>query len=146
MCTFLVRLNMVQLSSSPEPDMSPSPTRHSGRTVEKMGSPKSDSSPRSFTSLQLALSASTTTYPGYETYIEDGLICLKHKIRNIEKKKVGRGTCKFSFCDEVAFHTTHDVFDLQIKLEEYMKRLKNGDKLNQDQLVGSISRTCLYQQ
>ncbi|XP_063072791.1 caprin-2 isoform X2 [Engraulis encrasicolus] len=99
---------MVQLSSSPEPDMSPSPTRHSGRTVEKMGSPKSDSSPRSFTSLQLALSASTTTYPGYETYIEDGLICLKHKIRNIEKKK--------------------------IKLEEYMKRLKNGDKLNQDQL------------
>ncbi|KAL2102242.1 hypothetical protein ACEWY4_001410 [Coilia grayii] len=102
------RPNMVQLSSSPDPDMSPSPTRRSGRAGEKPGSPKSDSSPRSLTSLQLALSASTTTYPGYETYIEDGLICLKHKIRNIEKKK--------------------------LKLEDYMRRLKNGDKLNQDQL------------
>lgn len=28
-----------------------------------------------------------------------------------------------------------DVMFLQFKLEEYMKRLKNGDKLNQDQLV-----------
>lgn len=27
-------------------------------------------------------------YYGYETYIEDGLICLKHKVRNLEKKKV----------------------------------------------------------
>lgn len=30
----------------------------------------------------------STTYQGYETYIEDGLICLKHKVRNLEKKKV----------------------------------------------------------
>lgn len=30
-----------------------------------------------------------TAYHGYETYIEDGLICLKHKVRNLEKKKVG---------------------------------------------------------
>lgn len=29
-----------------------------------------------------------TAYQGYETYIEDGLICLKHKVRNLEKKKV----------------------------------------------------------
>lgn len=58
-------------------------------TVEKddgQGSPKPDS-PRMLSALQLALS-STTTYYGYEKYIEDGLICLKHKIRNIEKKKV----------------------------------------------------------
>lgn len=60
------------------------------------GSPKSDS-PRSLTTLQLALSPSTTTYYGYEKYIEDGLICLKHKIRNIEKKKV----LHFSFCSSI---------------------------------------------
>lgn len=28
-----------------------------------------------------------------------------------------------------------EVIYLQFKLEEYMRRLKNGDKLNQDQLV-----------
>lgn len=59
-------------------------------TVEKedgQSSPKSES-PRVLTALQLALSPATTTYYGYEKYIEDGLICLKHKIRNIEKKKV----------------------------------------------------------
>lgn len=51
------------------------------------GSPKSES-PRVLTALQLALNPAATTYYGYEKYIEDGLICLKHKIRNIEKKKV----------------------------------------------------------
>lgn len=58
-------------------------------TVEKdgQGSPKSES-PRVLTALQLALSPATTIYYGYEKYIEDGLICLKHKIRNLEKKKV----------------------------------------------------------
>lgn len=40
------------------------------------------------TALQLALNPSAAVYQGYETYIEDGLICLRHKIRNIEKKKV----------------------------------------------------------
>ncbi|ROI15453.1 Caprin-2 [Anabarilius grahami] len=62
-------------------------------TVEKedgQGSPKSES-PRVLTALQLALSPATTTYYGYEKYIEDGLICLKHKIRNIEKKKEAVG-------------------------------------------------------
>ncbi|XP_048012732.1 caprin-2 isoform X1 [Megalobrama amblycephala] len=78
-------------------------------TVEKdgQGSPKSES-PRVLTALQLALSPATTMYYGYEKYIEDGLICLKHKIRNIEKKK--------------------------LKLEGYSERLKKGEKLNQDQL------------
>uniref|UniRef100_A0A9J8B7I6 Caprin family member 2 n=1 Tax=Cyprinus carpio carpio TaxID=630221 RepID=A0A9J8B7I6_CYPCA len=71
-------------------------------TVEKeddQGSPKSES-PRMLTALQFTLSPTTTTYYGYEKYIEDGLICLKHKIRNIEKKK--------------------------LKLESYSERLKKG--------------------
>ncbi|XP_077357260.1 caprin-2 isoform X2 [Festucalex cinctus] len=49
----------------------------------------------------------TTSYYGYETYIEDGLICLKHKIRNLEKKK--------------------------LKLEHYKKCLDSGENLNKDQ-------------
>ncbi|CAM4565331.1 unnamed protein product [Leuciscus chuanchicus] len=79
-------------------------------TVEKdddQDSPKSGS-PRVLTALQLALNPAATTYYGYEKYIEDGLICLKHKIRNIEKKK--------------------------LKLESYNERLEKGEKLNQDQL------------
>uniref|UniRef100_A0A672MXA7 Caprin family member 2 n=1 Tax=Sinocyclocheilus grahami TaxID=75366 RepID=A0A672MXA7_SINGR len=60
-------------------------------TMEKeddQGSLKSES-PRVLTALQLAFNPTTaTTYYGYEKYIEDGLICLKHKIRNIEKKKL----------------------------------------------------------
>lgn len=50
--------------------------------------PSTPSPPHAFTSLQLALNPSASVYHGYETYIEDGLICLRHKIRNIEKKKV----------------------------------------------------------
>ncbi|KAG8438461.1 hypothetical protein GDO86_004869 [Hymenochirus boettgeri] len=57
--------------------------------------------------LQSSISSSTP-FQAYETYIENGLICLKHKIRNIEKKKV--------------------------KLEDYRDRLNNGEELNQDQL------------
>lgn len=52
------------------------------------GSPKVGS-PGGLSAQQLSLEASTAYY-GYETYIEDGLICLKHKVRNLEKKKVGR--------------------------------------------------------
>ncbi|XP_052434927.1 caprin-2 [Carassius gibelio] len=80
-------------------------------TVEKeddQGSPKSES-PRVLTALQLTFNpTTTTTYYGYDQYIEDSLICLKHKIRNIEKKK--------------------------LKLESYSERMKKGDKLNPDQL------------
>ncbi|XP_051547633.1 caprin-2-like isoform X3 [Myxocyprinus asiaticus] len=85
-------------------------TMTSSELAEEMdsgqGSPNTDSS-RALPALQLALNSSTTYY-GYEKYIEDGLICLKHKIRNIEKKK--------------------------LKLEGYNERLKNGETLNQDQL------------
>lgn len=125
---------MVQLSASPDADMSHSPSRRSGEVGEKHGSPKFDSSPRSLTALQLALSASTTAYPGYETYIEDGLICLKHKIRNIEKKKV-RNECHVGKLKGFKCFPLTEVIYLQFKLEEYMRRLKNGDRLNQDQLV-----------
>lgn len=38
--------------------------------------------------LQAALSSAATASQAYETYIDNGLICMKHKIRNIEKKKV----------------------------------------------------------
>lgn len=34
------------------------------------------------------LSSAASSSQAYETYIDNGLICLKHKIRNIEKKKV----------------------------------------------------------
>ena len=50
-------------------------------------SPKTGS-PGGLSPLNLHLEASTA-YQGYDTYIEDGLICLKHKIRNMDKRKVG---------------------------------------------------------
>ncbi|XP_072340401.1 caprin-2 isoform X3 [Scyliorhinus torazame] len=54
-----------------------------------------------------ALAAASSQYQAYETYLENGMICLKHKIRNIEKKKA--------------------------KLDDYKERLKQ-EELNQDQL------------
>ncbi|KAF6338989.1 caprin family member 2 [Rhinolophus ferrumequinum] len=58
--------------------------------------------------LQSSLSSAASPSQAYETYMDNGLICLKHKIRNIEKKK--------------------------LKLEDYKDRLKNGEQLNPDQL------------
>ncbi|XP_045144370.1 caprin-2 isoform X16 [Echinops telfairi] len=58
--------------------------------------------------LHSILSSAVSPAQAYETYIDNGLICLKHKIRNIEKKK--------------------------LKLEDYKDRLKNGERLNPDQL------------
>ncbi|XP_048404890.2 caprin-2 isoform X10 [Stegostoma tigrinum] len=54
-----------------------------------------------------ALAAANSQYQAYETYLENGMICLKHKIRNIEKRKA--------------------------KLDDYKERLKS-EELNQDQL------------
>lgn len=84
---------MVQLSPFPTMDVTPPPERSDEveeRREEPMtaGSPKVGS-PGGLSAQQLSLEASTAYY-GYETYIEDGLICLKHKVRNLEKKKVGR--------------------------------------------------------
>lgn len=87
---------MVQLS----PSRTKETLRPLGMAVEMdggPGSPESDSS-CSLTNLQLALNPSMTTYIGYEKYIEDGLICLKHKIRNIQKKKVCFSGAFVVFC------------------------------------------------
>ncbi|XP_068443147.1 caprin-2 [Clinocottus analis] len=56
--------------------------------------------------LQLSPETSTVYY-GYESYVEDGLICLKHKVRNLEKKK--------------------------LRLKDYKRRLNRGEELNKDQ-------------
>ncbi|KAF5901642.1 caprin-2-like isoform X2 [Clarias magur] len=98
---------MVQLFPSQGSDATVLPGSIDEAKAGPEGSPSADS-PRAFTALQLALNPSGTVYHGYETYIEDGLICLKHKIRNIEKKK--------------------------LKLEGYQMRLKNGEMLNRDQM------------
>ncbi|XP_031590658.1 caprin-2 isoform X1 [Oreochromis aureus] len=100
---------MVQLSPSPTLDITFPPENSKGREEDsvtdgilKMGSPAG------LNTLQLNMEISTAYY-GYETYIEDGLICLKHKIRNLEKKK--------------------------LKLLGYRKRLKQGEVLNKDQMA-----------
>ncbi|KAM9845813.1 caprin-2 [Aulostomus maculatus] len=101
---------MVQLSPSPTVDVTPPSERAEEGDLEDpvmAGSPKVGSADgRSLLHLNLEVS---TSYPGYETYIEDGLICLKHKVRNLEKKK--------------------------LKLEDYKKRLDQGQALNKDQLA-----------
>lgn len=45
-------------------------------------------SQRALSPLQSPLRSAASPSQAYETYIDNGLICLKHKIRNIEKKKV----------------------------------------------------------
>ena len=75
---------MVQLDVSPPPEL-PEEEEERQEKLVKVGSPGG------LSSLQLSLEASTT-YHGYDNYIEDGLICLKHKVRNLEKKKVREET------------------------------------------------------
>ncbi|XP_030335960.1 caprin-2 isoform X3 [Strigops habroptila] len=103
---------MVQLSQAPFRHPSPSGRSEEGedrsmkaakQQVNPSGESQSPSSP-----LQSALNSAASPSQAYETYIDNGLICLKHKIRNIEKKK--------------------------LKLEDYKDRLKKGEALNQDQL------------
>ncbi|XP_017903846.1 PREDICTED: caprin-2 isoform X9 [Capra hircus] len=105
---------MVQLSSSPFGYQSPSGHSEEGkqRTMKSAKPQVNHSQPgesqRAMSPLQSALSSAASPSQAYETYIDNGLICLKHKIRNIEKKK--------------------------LKLEDYKDRLKNGEHLNPDQL------------
>uniref|UniRef100_A0A672THT4 Caprin-2 n=1 Tax=Strigops habroptila TaxID=2489341 RepID=A0A672THT4_STRHB len=105
-------ISMVQLSQAPFRHPSPSGRSEEGedrsmkaakQQVNPSGESQSPSSP-----LQSALNSAASPSQAYETYIDNGLICLKHKIRNIEKKK--------------------------LKLEDYKDRLKKGEALNQDQL------------
>ncbi|XP_066224983.1 caprin-2 isoform X2 [Saccopteryx leptura] len=104
---------MVQLSSSCG-YQSPSGRSERGRDRNmKSAKPQVNhsqhgESQRAPSPLQSPLSCAASPSQVYETYIENGLICLKHKIRNIEKKK--------------------------LKLEDYKDRLKNGEQLNPDQL------------
>ncbi|XP_046757266.1 caprin-2 isoform X7 [Gallus gallus] len=77
------------------------------KAAKQQVTPAGDSQP-SASPLQAALNSAASPSQAYETYIDNGLICLKHKIRNIEKKK--------------------------LKLEDYKDRLKKGEALNQDQL------------
>ncbi|XP_049738715.1 caprin-2 isoform X2 [Elephas maximus indicus] len=105
---------MVQLSSSPSGYQSPSGHSEEGREGNmKSAKPQVNhnqhgESQRAMSPLHSILSSAASPSQAYETYIDNGLICLKHKIRNIEKKK--------------------------LKLEDYKDRLKNGERLNPDQL------------
>ncbi|XP_010210773.1 PREDICTED: caprin-2 isoform X2 [Tinamus guttatus] len=103
---------MVQLSQAPFRRPSPSGRSEEGedksmKAAKQQVNPAGESQPPS-SPLQSALNSAASPSQAYETYIDNGLICLKHKIRNIEKKK--------------------------LKLEDYKDRLKKGEALNQDQL------------
>ncbi|KFP37729.1 Caprin-2, partial [Chlamydotis macqueenii] len=105
-------ISMVQLSQAPFRRPSPSGRSEEGedksmKAAKQQVNPSGESQPPS-SPLQSALNSAASTSQAYETYIDNGLICLKHKIRNIEKKK--------------------------LKLEDYKDRLKKGEALNQDQL------------
>ncbi|KAM4523584.1 caprin-2 isoform 2-T2 [Fundulus diaphanus] len=103
-------LVMVQLSPSHTPDITQEPELSAddgeGQQGEQLsaGSPKAETLPGGLVNLE-----ASTAYHGYETYIEDGLICLKHKVRNLEKKK--------------------------LKLQDYKRRLGQGEVLNKDQMA-----------
>ncbi|XP_008399475.1 caprin-2 isoform X4 [Poecilia reticulata] len=102
---------MVQLPPSHTLAVTQDSANGEDRQGEQLGiisSSKVENLPEGLTSPQVSLEASTA-YHGYETYIEDGLICLKNKVRNLEKKK--------------------------LKLKDYQKRLSLGDVLNKDQMV-----------
>lgn len=131
-----VELNMVQLSPSPTLDVSlPLERSEEGSKRQEdqvmAGSPKVGS-PAGLNALQLSLDVSTA-YHGYDTYIEDGLICLKHKVRNLEKKKVGWTGAGVKW--EPPRLVICFVVCPQLKLEDYKKRLNQGQALNKDQMV-----------
>lgn len=84
---------MVQLSSS-FGYQSPSGPSEEGRegnmksAKPQMNYSQHEESQRAMSPLQSTLISAASPSQAYETYIDNGLICLKHKIRNIEKKKV----------------------------------------------------------
>ncbi|XP_052646304.1 caprin-2 isoform X5 [Harpia harpyja] len=106
-------ISMVQLSQAPfRCPSSPSGRSEEGedksmKAAKQQVNPSGETQPPS-SPLQSVLNSAASPSQAYETYIDNGLICLKHKIRNIEKKK--------------------------LKLEDYKDRLKKGEALNQDQL------------
>lgn len=81
---------MVQLSPFLTLDVAPPPdnsTEGGGRALGLADDDEDARSVKETTAIGLSLET-PAAYQGYETYIEDGLICLKHKVRNLEKKKV----------------------------------------------------------
>uniref|UniRef100_A0A7M4FKS3 Caprin-2 n=1 Tax=Crocodylus porosus TaxID=8502 RepID=A0A7M4FKS3_CROPO len=110
--TLTPSVSMVQLSQAQARCLSPSVLSEEGEdksmkpAKQQVNQPGESQPPLS--PLQSTLNSAANTAQAYETYIENGIICLKHKIRNIEKKK--------------------------LKLEDYKDRLKKGEALNQDQL------------
>lgn len=79
---------MVQLFPSTSLDVGP-PCEGLLEKMEENGlvdSPKRDSS--GGLTIQPLNLESSRVYHGYDAYIENGLICLRHKVRNLEKKKV----------------------------------------------------------
>ncbi|XP_041637212.1 caprin-2 isoform X2 [Cheilinus undulatus] len=99
---------MVQLSPSPPLDVDP-PSERSEEGDDVKDGPVMAGSPKLGSPCGTNTLEVSTTYHDYDNYIEDGLICLKHKVRNLEKKK--------------------------LKLEDYKKRLSHGEVLNKDQMV-----------
>lgn len=89
---------MVQLSQAPfHRPSSPSGRSEEGeekrmKAAKQQVTPAGES-PAPASPLQSALSTAASPAQAYETYIDNGLICLKHKIRNIEKKKVTWFSC-----------------------------------------------------
>ncbi|XP_006895140.1 PREDICTED: caprin-2 isoform X2 [Elephantulus edwardii] len=102
---------MVRLSSSPFGCQSHSEEGREGNMKSakpQVNHSQHGESQQAMSPLHSILTSPASPAQAYETYIDNGLICLKHKIRNIEKKK--------------------------LKLEDYKDRLKNGERLNPDQL------------
>lgn len=106
-------ISMVQLSQAPFRCLSsPSGWSEEGedksmKAAKQQVNPSGENQPPS-SPLQSALNSAASPSQAYETYIDNGLICLKHKIRNIEKKKV---TC-FSL-------VWHIFKQLTVKLSAY---------------------------
>lgn len=129
---------MVQVSPSPPLDVTP-PSVHSDESEDKQEDlvMTKVGSPCGINDLEV-----NTTYHDYENYIEDGLICLKHKVRNLEKKKVGSGRQAASCCIPLLENYLIGFFVPQLKLEDYKKRLTRGAVLNKDQMARSES--CIH--
>lgn len=127
---------MVQLSPFLALDVAPLPDNSAeggGRALGLADDDDDDArSEKETSAVDLSLET-PAAYQGYETYIEDGLICLKHKVRNLEKKKVGLLKGGEKVFD--TSWTTSVLCRLQLKLEDYKKRLSKGEVLNKDQMV-----------
>lgn len=89
--SFSLSVSVVQLSSSLFGYQSPSEEARVGNmksAKSQVNHTQQGENQRALSPLQSTLSSAASPSQAYETYIDNGLICLKHKIRNIEKKKV----------------------------------------------------------